>query len=33
MEEIRKALLRGEDTRLSKKEFQFVIELEKKRLF
>ena len=33
MEDIRKALLRGDGTKLSKKEYQFVISLEKKRLF
>lgn len=33
MEEIRKALLAGDGTKLSKKEYQFVISLEKKRLF
>jgi hypothetical protein len=33
MEDIRKALLRGDGTKLSKKEYQFVIKLEKKRLF
>jgi hypothetical protein len=33
MEDIRKALLRGDGTKLSKKEYQFVINLEKNRLF
>lgn len=33
MEEIRKALLQGQNIKLNRKEYQFVIELEKKRLF
>lgn len=33
MEDIRKALLRGEGTKLNRKEYQFLIQLEKKRLF
>jgi hypothetical protein len=33
MEDIRKALLRGDGTKLSKKEYAFVINLEKNRLF
>lgn len=33
MEDIRKALLRGEGTKLSKREYEFVIALEKNRLF
>ena len=33
MEEIRKALLAGDGTRLNKQEYQFVIALEEKRLF
>jgi hypothetical protein len=33
MDDIRKALIKGEGNKLSKKEYKFAVEIEKKRLF